>query len=290
MELLLRSVCLPLMPDKMEITMDKTIKILAIDDEQVILDSIVKLCGAEGWTVDPVISALDGIKKVESQKYDLIVSDIMMPDMDGFEFINKLHSKNIKTPVIITTGFSTVENAVKSLYTGAIDFLPKPFTFDELISNIKRGLKYAELFKRANKIGYDSDAADTSIIYIPCPPRYKRLGYATWSYLEDDGSVKIGLTDLLLRTIDTIENISLNNLDDEIIQGNCCCQIESGDQLVHNILAPISGRIIKRNEQVLQNHTLVEKDPYFEGWLYIIVPANLEYESKQLVPCSSDRL
>lgn len=270
--------------------MGHSIKILAIDDEQVILDSIVKLCSTENWDVFPVLSAEDGLKKIQNNTYDLIICDIMLPDMDGFEFLEKLHNMEIRTPVIITTGFSTVENAVKSLYSGAIDFLPKPFTFDELISNIKRGLKYSELVGHVNNSVFDSDSANTSIIYVPCPPKYKRLGYTTWSFLENDGSVKIGLTDLLLRTIDNIEKINLSNIDDEIIQGNTCCQIESADQLSHNILAPISGRIIKRNEQVLENHLLVEKDPYFKGWLYIIVPTDLDYESKHLVPCSSDRI
>jgi len=265
-------------------------KILAIDDEQVILDSIVKLCTAEDWKVDPVSDAKAGLKKLKDKHYDLIISDIMMPDLDGFEFLEELHKKEIKTPVIITTGFSTVENAVKSLYNGAIDFLPKPFTFDELISSIKRGLKYGELLEHIDKNTYDSDSANTSIVYIPCPPKYKRLGYSSWSFKEDDGSVKIGLTDLLLRTIESIEKIELSNIDDEIIQGNGCCQVESIDQIVHTILAPMSGRIIRRNEQVLENNSLVEKDPYFKGWLYVIIPANLEYESKHLVPCSSDRL
>lgn len=270
--------------------MVKKIKILAIDDEQVILDSIVKLCGTEHWYVEPVLSAVEGLKKLQSNSYDLIVCDIMLPDMDGFEFLEKLKAENIITPVIITTGYSTVENAVRALYTGAIDFLPKPFTFDELISSIKRGLKYSDLMKRMKNSTFNPDSADTSIIYIPCPPKYKRLGYATWSYLMDDGSVKIGLTDLLLRTIVNIEKIYLYNIDDEIIQGNSCCQIETADQLMHNILSPISGRIINRNEQVLENNLLVEKDPYFEGWVYIIIPANLDYESKHLVPCSSDRI
>lgn len=266
------------------------IKILAIDDEQVILDSIVKLCATEYWFVEPVLSAVDGLKKLQGNSFDLIVCDIMLPDMDGFEFMEKLKAESISAPLIITTGFSTVENAVRALYNGAIDFLPKPFTFDELISSIKRGLKFGELSKRIKTSAFNPSSDDTSIIYIPCPPKYKRLGYATWLFLEDDGSVKIGLTDLLLRTILNIEKIYLQNIDDEIVQGNCCCQIETADQLIHNILAPISGRIIKRNEAVLENNLLVEKDPYFEGWLYIIIPANLDYESKHLVPCSSDRI
>jgi CheY-like chemotaxis protein len=270
--------------------MDKKVKILAIDDEQVILDSIIKLCSTENWHVTATLSAPDGLKKAENGAFDLIICDIMMPDMDGFEFLEKLYQSEIKTPVIITTGFSTVENAVKSLYMGAVDFLPKPFTFDELISNIKRGLNYGALHKMLHAAVFDHELASASVIYIPCPPKYKRLGYATWFFLEDDGSVRIGLTDLLIRTIENIESIELAAVDDEIIQGNSCCQVKSADQLVHNILAPVSGRIVKRNELVMEDHYLVEKDPYFKGWLYIIVPANLEYESKHLVPCSSDRI
>jgi len=265
-------------------------KILAIDDEKVILDSIVKLCGTESWQVDCAEDAFVGLKMIESNSYNLIICDIMMPQMDGFELLENLRQQEIKTPVIITTGFSTVENAVKSLYSGSIDFLPKPFTFDELISSIKRGLVYSDIQKQIHSEEFNSDKADTSITYIPCPPKYKRLGYSTWSYQENDGSIKIGLTDLFLRTLETIENIELLNIDEEIIQGSSCCQITSDDQLVHNVLAPLTGRVIKRNENTLNDLTLVEKDPYFKGWLYIIVPSNLEYESKHLVPCSSDRI
>lgn len=270
--------------------MKKEYKILAIDDEQVILDSIAKLCSTEGWQVDIAIDATLGVKKLRKEVYDLIISDIMMPEMDGFEFLDYLRKEEIKTPVIITTGFSTVENAVKSLYSGAIDFLPKPFTFDELISCIGRGLQYSKLQKLINEPYLDSDTINDSVVFIPCPPKYKRLGYTAWTFLEEDGSVKIGLTDLFFRTIGAVEGIEMLNVEDEIIQGNSCFQVETDDQLVHYILAPISGRIIRRNEQVLNNRTLLEKDPYFEGWVYSIIPANLNYETKHLVPCSSDRL
>lgn len=270
--------------------MNKKYKILAIDDEQVILGSIVKLCSAEGWQVDEVIDAKVGIKKLNEHAYKLIISDIMMPDMDGFEFLDYLRKNEIRTPVIITTGFSTIENAVKSLYSGAIDFLPKPFTYDELISCVARGLRYSEIQELANISCCDSDSFDSSMAFIPSPPRYKRLGYSSWAYLEDDGSVKIGLTDLFLRTIEAIEEIDLLNVEDEIIQGTACYQITTKDQLIHNVLSPISGHIIHRNEQVLNNHTIVEKDPYFKGWIYTVVPANLDYEAKYLVPCSSDRI
>ena len=102
---------------------------------------LLDTCAIIWDALDPSKLSSDAAKAINNADNDLIICDIMLPDIDGFEFLEKLHSMEIKTPVIITTGFSTVENAVKSLYSGAIDFLPKPFTFDELISNIKRGLK-----------------------------------------------------------------------------------------------------------------------------------------------------
>ena len=268
--------------------MNNQLKILAIDDERVVLNSIIKLCGAEGWQVNDAIDANIGLKILEEKSYNLIICDIMMPGIDGFEFLEQMRKLEIKTPVIITTGFATVENAVRSLQSGAIDFLPKPFTFDELISCVGRGLKYGDIMGRISDMPTDTDSLGYTGVHIPCPPKYKRLGYSSWVFQEENGSIKIGLTDLLLKTIDNIEQIELHNIDDEIVQGITCYQINTADQLTHNILAPISGRIIKRNEMVVNDHTLVEKDPYFKGWIYTIVPENLEYEEKRLVPCCSD--
>ena len=88
----------------------------------------------------------------------------------------------------------------------------------------------------------------------------------------------------------SIKTIELLNLDEVIVQGNSCAQFESGDGLVHKFLAPIGGKILKRNSELLENPALIEKDPYFEGWLYKVIPSDIGYETKSLIPCSSERL
>ena len=128
--------------------MKKEKKILIIDDEQVILDSVSKIASMEGWDVDTVLSVKDGLTKLKSTKYSLILSDIMMPEINGFQLLEELYVKKIDIPVIMITGFSTVENAVKSLYKGAIDFIPKPFTIDEIVSSMYRGLAYLNIQKK----------------------------------------------------------------------------------------------------------------------------------------------
>lgn len=268
--------------------MSRQFDILTIDDEQVIIDAVDKICSAEGFKVDSSIDAKNALEKLSKNTYKIIVCDIMMPDFDGFEFLDEIMRRKISSPVIMTTGYSTVENSVRSLYNGAIDFLPKPFTADEILTSVKRGLKYADIQKQIIESKIKEN--DELIIYVPCPAKYFRLGYASWAVEENAGSILVGVTDLFLKTIERIDAIELFKIDDEIVQGNQCAEIKSKDGLIHNILSPLTGRIIERNEEVLEDLNIVEKDPYFKGWFYRVFPSESEYELKQLIPCSSDRV
>lgn len=263
-------------------------KILIIDDEKVILEAVSKIAAAEGIKSDTALDAASALEKIENDKYSLILCDIMMPEMDGFQLLDELSKKGSTIPVIMITGYSTVENAVKSLAKGAIDFIPKPFTFEELTSSISRGIKYNKIRNQIEQAA----SADTSgtIVYVPCPSKYKRLGFISWMNLEYEGSAVVGVSDLFLETIEAITKVELFEHEDVIIQGNTCAKFETEDGLIHNCLAPLGGRIVERNEKIISNPTLLEKDPYFEGWLYRIIPSDIEYDMKYLIPCSSDRM
>lgn len=263
-------------------------KILVIDDEQVILDAISRIASAEGFQVDSDNDASSALKKISQKEYSLILCDIMMPQMDGFSFLDEIQKRRIPTPVIMITGFSTVENAVKSLFKGAIDFVPKPFTFEELNSSINRGIRYYRVQKGIEEAKFRNDK--TSISYVPGPPKYKRLGNLSWMNLETEGIAIIGATDLFLETIEKLVKIELMDNDEEIIQGDTCANLLTSDELTHRLLSPASGRIIERNEKIINNINLLEKDPYFEGWIYKVIPSNMEYDSNYLVPFASDRM
>jgi FixJ family two-component response regulator/glycine cleavage system H lipoate-binding protein len=263
--------------------MSKAFDILAIDDEEVILASIAKLCSAENLKVDTVIDAIKGLRQLEKNSYRLIVCDIMMPEMDGFTFLKHLYEKRLEIPVIITTGFSTVENAVKSLSRGAIDFLPKPFTVEELLSVVMRGLKYAEIVTTQEMQDIDAKKiTPQQIAFVSCPADYLCLGYASWAAVEQDGTVRMGVTDLFLRTVATITGIDFFNVEEEVIQGNTCAHAVTEDHMTHQVLAPLTGRIIKRNEKLGSKISIIDKDPFFEGWLYTVIPSDLDYELERL--------
>ncbi len=262
--------------------------ILIIDDEKIIIDAVVKIAGTEGYTVDTSQSAVEAIEKIKRTSYDLIITDIMMPEIDGFQLIDKLEKLRTKTPVVVTTGYSTVDFAVKALQKGAIAYLPKPFTSEELISIIKRGIEYKKIAEEIEKEQFAENSPH--IIYVPCPPKYYRLGHNTWINIGDEGLVVVGVTDLYLKTINSVEKLKLMTPEENLIQGNTCAYIFTNDGCVHQLLAPLSGLIIDTNKQLATEAELLEKDPYFGGWIYKIIPSDLDNELKNLISCSTDRI
>jgi glycine cleavage system H protein len=127
-----------------------------------------------------------------------------------------------------------------------------------------------------------------SIIYVPCPPKYFKLGYSTWVFKEFSGLVLIGCTDLYLKTTGSIKKMFFRESGEEIFQGSHCGEIKSDDGVSHLIIAPMSGKIIERNRDLFEDSTILEKDPYFRGWLYKIIPSAYEYEIESLISCSVD--
>ena len=268
--------------------MTKTSNILVIDDEQVVIDAVKKICLLDNYSVDVAMSVSQALEKISNNNYEIIISDIMLPDGDGFQILDEIRNKNIDSATIMMTGFSTVENAVNSLYKGAIDFIPKPFTVDELLNSVFRANKFRKIIAKLNQIPVQKKSSE--ILYVNCPAKYFRLGYSSWMFRERDGSVLMGVCDLFLKTIDTVKEIEFSEAESEIVQGISCSTIISSDDRAHKILSPVSGRIVEVNNNLKANCSLIEKDPYFEGWMYRVIPVDIGYEQKLLIPCSSDRL
>jgi FixJ family two-component response regulator/glycine cleavage system H lipoate-binding protein len=268
--------------------MFKDEKILVIDDEQVILDAVTRIASFEDIKVDSETNSVSALKMLTQKKYSLVLCDILMPDMDGFSVLEEIQNKKLKTPVIMITGFSTVENAVKSLYKGAIDFIAKPFTFEEIKSAINRGLQYSRLLRKIDEA--KTSKQEEPMAHVPCPPKYHRLGNISWIHLESEGVASLGVSDLFLETIEKLKSINLMDVESQINQGESCANFITDDELEHHFLSPVSGRILRINERLLEDINLLEKDPYFEGWVYKIIPADLEHDMKFLVPCASDRM
>ena len=112
-------------------------RILVIEDEKNLNDIIVKKLVSEKYCVDSCLNGNDALEYIFSVEYDVIISDVMLPGIDGFEILRKIREKEIKTPVLLLTARDGIEDRVKGLDYGADDYLVKPFAFDELMARIR---------------------------------------------------------------------------------------------------------------------------------------------------------
>lgn len=111
--------------------------VLVVDDEKRLADSIAEILRSNKYTCDTVYDGADGLYYAESGIYDVIVLDIMLPKMNGFDVVRELRSKRISTPVLLLTARDEVNDKVKGLDCGADDYLTKPFSTDELLARIR---------------------------------------------------------------------------------------------------------------------------------------------------------
>lgn len=119
--------------------------ILIIDDEDIICESCSKVLTKEGYSVEIAKDGSSGIQKVKELKPDLALVDLKMPGMSGMEVLEKIKEIDPNIATVVITGYATIESAVEAIKRGAYDFIPKPFTPDELRLIVKRGLEMRRL-------------------------------------------------------------------------------------------------------------------------------------------------
>lgn len=115
-----------------------TDKVLLIDDEKDFLDALAERMQTRDIDVTKSTSAKDALKKVETESYDAVVLDLLMPEMDGLEALKILMAKDPKLQVILLTGHATVQKGVEAMKLGAMELLEKPTNFDTLMDKIKQ--------------------------------------------------------------------------------------------------------------------------------------------------------
>ncbi len=112
-------------------------RILVVEDEHKIAASIKKGLEQESFAVDLAYTGNEGYDLASSESYDLIVLDVMLPEMTGVEICAKLRKENIHTPILMLTAKGQISDKVEGLNSGADDYLTKPFAFEELLARVK---------------------------------------------------------------------------------------------------------------------------------------------------------
>ena len=143
-------------------------KILIIDDERSIRNSLREILEYEGYEVKDAADGVEGFKIASEEKFDIILSDIKMPKMDGLELLEKLKEAGVDSQIIMISGHGTIETAVEAIRNGAFDFIAKPLDLNRVLITLKNALTNSTLVKettilkkkvlRSNEIIGESDA------------------------------------------------------------------------------------------------------------------------------------
>ncbi|WP_454968431.1 response regulator transcription factor [Gemella sanguinis] len=112
-------------------------RILVVEDERDLNRIITKHLKKNNYSVDSCFDGQEALDFISYSEYDLIITDIMMPNIDGYEFIDKLRANMNTTPVIMLTAKDALEDKIVGLDSGADDYIVKPFEFDELLARIR---------------------------------------------------------------------------------------------------------------------------------------------------------
>jgi DNA-binding NtrC family response regulator len=120
-------------------------KILVVDDEPDMAESTEMTLERAGHEVAVVHEGARALELVTSEQLDLVITDLRMPGLDGLQLIQELRSRNLETPVIVLTGYASVDSAVEAMRKGAADYLAKPFSPEELLLRVERTLAWRHL-------------------------------------------------------------------------------------------------------------------------------------------------
>jgi two-component system phosphate regulon sensor histidine kinase PhoR len=138
--------------------MADTANILVVDDERGIREGCRRILTAEGFSADVAGNGAEGWDLVRAKKsYDLLLVDLMMPVMGGLELMDHVSQFDPEVIMIVITGFATIETAVEAMKHGAYDYVPKPFTPDQLLAVVNRGLEKRRLRIQAQRLMEERD-------------------------------------------------------------------------------------------------------------------------------------
>ena len=124
------------------------VRILVVDDDKELADGLVESLSDLGYSAAAAYGGREGLNRFESGTFQLVITDLRMPDMDGMALLGAVKARDSRAVVMVITGYGTIESAVKAIKNGAYDFIPKPIKMEELEVIINRALERRDLSKQ----------------------------------------------------------------------------------------------------------------------------------------------
>ncbi|MBR3974510.1 MAG: response regulator transcription factor [Clostridia bacterium] len=142
-------------------------RILLVEDEKRMAQALCELLRQEKYDVDHYDNGIDGLSAIESDIYDIVILDVMLPGMDGFEVAKRARHSGITTPILMLTAKTELDNKVRGLDSGADDYLTKPFMTKELLARL-RAMGRRTLGSTDGILSFGDITLDTNSLILSC--------------------------------------------------------------------------------------------------------------------------
>ena len=261
-------------------------RILAVDDEAVVLDSLRKILVMAGYSIDTVERGREALGLIQKRDYDFVFVDLRMPDMDGVEVTKAVKHLRPDIDVIVVTGYASVESAVATMRYGAMDYIQKPFTDDELTAFVDR-----TLIRRQDRIERQSRpqvhlithyaGADLSKHKINVPAGVFISPAHAWISLDLSGTVRVGIDDFTQRLLGPLDGLTLPVAGQRIEKGAPLFSISKAGRRL-SVPSPVTGAVTAVNSTLAGHLDYLHMRPFELGWICAIDPANLPGDLQSL--------
>jgi DNA-binding response OmpR family regulator len=259
-------------------------KILCVDDEEVILGSFRKILVLDGYSVDTVETGQEALGLIQKHHYDFLFTDLKMPLMDGVEVCKSVKHLRPDIDVIIITGYASVETAVETMKYGALDYVQKPFTEDELIAFVKKSL-----IKRQDKIQKQLKPK-VHITHMPASDDFTKNEFSipggvfisknhTWVSMNQEGIAKVGIDDFAKKLVGKISSVELPNLGMNVKAGQPLFTIKQGSRII-TFNSPVTGKVSQINTLLKDNIEALDVHLMNEIGFALLDAENLDNEIK----------
>ena len=257
-------------------------RILAVDDEEIVLSSFRKILVLAGYAIDTVETGSEALGLIRKNDYDFVFTDLKMPGMDGIEVTKAVKHLRPDIDVIVITGYGTIESAVETVKFGAMDYVQKPFTEDELLEFVKTALirRQATLEGRMRHKIHAIRPGTTeskSKFELNVPAGAFVSPQHAWARVQLNGAVRVGLDDLLRKIFGKIDRVDLPEPGKHVARGETLFTVTYGDYSLA-IPSPVSGRISGINQEHAEHPEWLAIKPFELSWLCSIDPSNLATE------------
>jgi len=261
---------------------DPVARILCVDDEEVILGGFRKILVLDGCSVDTVETGQEALGLIQTHHYDFVFTDLKMPAMSGVDVVKAVKHMRPDIDVVIITGYASVDTAVECMKHGAMDYIQKPFTEDELLAFVKKALhkrrdRIDKQLKPTVHITGSAEAERAGAREFSIPGGVMISAGHCWASLAQDGSVKVGIDDFAKKLIGPIDGVEFPNVGMTVRAGQPLFRVRQGRRSVQ-FHAPAGGRVVKVNRALGDDLDALEMTPYHKNWVCVIEGDNLDVD------------